>query len=146
MANHFQGRGNLGAAPTLRHTDDASGQAVAVAHLRIYFDRPKPTNDGFTDRGGFWANVSFWGRRAEVAARVLPKGARVAVEGELLQSTWQDRETGQPRSQLEIRAGHVDLDLARVESLQLRSSSQRTTEAADTDGADVTHDASSSVE
>ncbi|SEP17629.1 single-stranded DNA-binding protein [Aquisalimonas asiatica] len=120
MANDFRGRGNLGAAPILRHTENGAGEAVPVANLRVYFDRRKPVGDDFEDRGGFWANVSLWGYRAEVVARLLPKGARVAVEGELYQSSWEDRDTGEPRSQLEVRAIHVDLDLGRVASVQLQ--------------------------
>lgn len=125
MANHFHGRGNLGTAPILRHTENGSGEAVPVASLRVYFDRRKPVGDDFEDRGGFWANVSLWGYRAEAAARLLPKGARVAIEGELFQSAWEDRDTGEPRSQLEVRATHVDLDLGRVASVQLHPAAER---------------------
>lgn len=125
MANDFRGRGNLGTAPILRHTENGSGEAVPVASLRVYFDRRKPVGDTFEDRGGFWANVSLWGYRAEAIARLLPKGARVAVEGELYQSSWEDRDTGEPRSQLEVRATHVDLDLGRVASVQLQPSAER---------------------
>ncbi|QIT54411.1 single-stranded DNA-binding protein [Aquisalimonas sp. 2447] len=125
MANHFHGRGNLGTAPILRHTENGSGEAVPVASLRVYFDRRKPAGDDFEDRGGFWANVSLWGYRAEAAARLLPKGARVAIEGELFQSAWEDRDTGEPRSQLEVRATHVDLDLGRVASVQLHPAAER---------------------
>ncbi|MBK5944822.1 single-stranded DNA-binding protein [Halorhodospira halophila] len=116
MANFFRGRGNLGGAPILRHTQD-----TPVANLRVYFDRPIPDGEGgFNERGGFWANVSLWGSRAETAARLLPKGARVAVEGELFESRWVDKETGDERRQLEIRARYVDVDLSRVDSLTVR--------------------------
>lgn len=124
MANSFSGRGNLGAAPTLRHHDNGT-ETVAVANLRVFFDRPKPDGNGnFEDRGGFWMNVSLWGTRAEAVARLLPKGARVHVEGELFQSSWTDRETGEEREQMEIRASNVTLDFARVDSVQFRNAGE----------------------
>ena len=120
MSNAFSGRGNLGAAPTLRHAE-RGGESTPVTNLRIFFDRPKPDgNGGFEDKGGFWLDVAVWGPRAEQAARLLPKGARVHVEGELFESTWSDRETGEERSRLEVRASAVDLDLARVEDVTFR--------------------------
>lgn len=120
MSNHFIGRGNLGAAPTLRHTEQ-DGESVPVANLRVYFDRPKSDGSGgFEDKGGFWMDVALWGPRAEAAARLLPKGARVRVEGEQFESTWSDRETGEERSRLEVRASAVDLDLSRVEEVTFR--------------------------
>ncbi|MBK1734874.1 hypothetical protein CKO15_06130 [Halorhodospira abdelmalekii] len=141
MANFFRGRGNLGAAPTLRHTQD-----TPVANLRIYFDRPVPDGEGgFNERGGFWANVSLWGARAETAARLLPKGARVAVEGELFESQWEDKETGEARRQIEVRARYVDLDLARIESLTMRRR-QNTQEANESDSDGSAAEAAASVE
>ncbi|MCG5537330.1 single-stranded DNA-binding protein [Halorhodospira sp. 9622] len=132
MANFFRGRGNLGATPTLRHAQD-----TPVANLRVYFDRPIPNGEGgFNERGGFWANVSLWGSRAETAARLLPKGTRVAVEGELFESQWVDKETGEERRQLEIRARHVDPDLGRIDSLTIRRRHNAQEEnTSDSDGA-----------
>ena len=116
MANKFYGRGNLGADPELRYTPGEDAQAVCA--LRVFFDRPKPDGSGgFEDKGGFWMNISLWGARGEAADHVLKKGARVAVRGELHEETWQDKETGEPRSRLSVRADTVDLDLSRIESL-----------------------------
>ena len=116
MSNKFFGRGNLGADPELRYTPGEDAQAVCA--LRVFFDRPKPDGSGgFEDKGGFWMNISYWGVRGEAAGRVLKKGARVAVGGELHEETWQDKETGEPRNRLSVRADTVDLDLSRIESL-----------------------------
>ena len=53
MANHFEGRGNLAAAPELKQVE-VDGEQRTVAELRIYFDRSVPDGDGgFEDRGGF---------------------------------------------------------------------------------------------
>ncbi|MCA1671046.1 MAG: single-stranded DNA-binding protein, partial [Actinobacteria bacterium] len=92
--------------------------------LRIYFDRPVPDGDGgFTDKGGFWLPVNLWGPKAETIAKLLRKGARVRVEGTLLQDTWEDRETGEPASRIEVQADSIDLDLARVEAITFRAKS-----------------------
>ncbi|WP_127476631.1 single-stranded DNA-binding protein [Sulfurivermis fontis] len=120
MANDFKGRGNLGTAPTLKHVD-VDGERRAVAQLRVYFDRSVPDgNGGFADRGGFWLDVNLWGPKAEAAAKVLAKGARVAVTGTLVNHEWADKDSGEPRARLEVQADHVDLDLSRVESIRLR--------------------------
>jgi single-strand DNA-binding protein len=121
MANTFRGRGNLAAAPILTHRN-VNGEPRSVADLRVYFDRPVPDGeDGFTDRGGFWLNVSLWGPRAETAARVLAQGARVAVEGHLVQHSWTDESSGETRARLELRAERVDLDLVCVEQVTYRA-------------------------
>jgi single-strand DNA-binding protein len=124
MSNAFRGRGNLAAAPTLTHRT-VNGEPRPVADLRVYFDRPVPDGeDGFTDRGGFWLNVSLWGARAETAARVLTKGARVAAEGHLVQHAWTDEASGEARARLELRAERVDLDLVCVEQVTYRAKGQ----------------------
>jgi single-strand DNA-binding protein len=104
MSNHFGGRGNLGADPDLKHVE-IGGEPRAVAALRIYCDRPVPDGDGgFTDKGGFWLPVNLWGPKPETIAKLLRKGARVRVEGTLVQDTWEDRETGEPTSRIEVQA------------------------------------------
>jgi single-strand DNA-binding protein len=121
MSNHFAGRGNLGADPDLKHVE-IDGEPHAVAALRIYFDRPVPDGDGgFIDKGGFWLPVNLWGPKAETIAKLLRKGARVRVEGTLVQDTWEDRETGEPASRIEVQADSIDLDLARVEAITFRA-------------------------
>ena len=116
MANKFYGRGNLGVDPELRYT--AGEDSEPVCSLRIFFDRPKPDgNGGFDDKGGFWLDVSQWGTRGEAGAQLLKKGARVSVSGELYEDTWQDRDSGEERRKLRLRADHIDLDLARLEGV-----------------------------
>jgi len=120
MANRFEGRGNLAAAPELKQVE-VDGEQRAVAELRIYFDRSVPDGDGcFEDRGGFWLTANLWGERAEQVASLLPKGARVHVTGTLVRDTWTDKDSGEERSAFELVADHVSLDLGRVENVALR--------------------------
>ena len=83
----------VGADSVLRYT--VNGESDPVCSLRVFFDRPKPNGDGeFEDKWGFWMDASRWGTRGESAARLLKKGSRVSVTGELYEETWQDKESG----------------------------------------------------
>ncbi|MGH8524643.1 MAG: single-stranded DNA-binding protein [Gammaproteobacteria bacterium] len=123
ISNQFIGRGNLGADPELKHVA-LEGKSRPVAELRIYFDRPVPNGEGgFTDKGGFWLPVNLWGPKAEAIATHLRKGARVRVEGTLVQDTWEDRD-GAEVSRIEVQADSIDLDLSRVEAVTFRAKGQ----------------------
>ena len=125
MANRFEGRGNLGAQPVLKYVE-IDGEPRAVTEMRIYFDRSVPDgNGGFTDRGGFWLDVNIWGPRAEPAAVLLPRGARVHVTGTLIRDTWPDRDTGEERERMKLVADYVSLDLSRVDVVTLQESSDQ---------------------
>lgn len=120
MSNRFQGVGNLGAKPALKHVDQ-NGESLAILELRIYFDRRVPTEDEdtFEDRGGFWISASLLGRRAEAAAQVLHKGMRVFASGTLLSDAWVDPDTSEARVELRLRLDYLALDLSRVESIEM---------------------------
>lgn len=77
MSTLFSGTGNLGNIPDLKYVD-VDGDKRPVADMRIFFDRRIKQNDGsYADGGGFWVTTSLWGWRAEAAAKLLPKGARI---------------------------------------------------------------------
>ncbi|MGH8534824.1 MAG: single-stranded DNA-binding protein [Gammaproteobacteria bacterium] len=123
MSNHFIGRGNLGANPELKQVS-VEGESRTVTELRVYFDRQVPDgNGGFEDRGGFWLPVHLWGPRGEGVAKLLPKGARVRVEGTLVHDTWEDKD-GETVSRIEVQADSIDLDLSRVEAVTFRAKGQ----------------------
>lgn len=124
MSNTFTGVGNLGAAPSIRYVDVAAEgggkkEKRPVCDLRLYVDRRVPDGKGgFVDRGGFWLTASLWGPRAEKAAALLSKGARVTVSGTLYVHAWTDKENGEERSELRLDADDVSLNLLRVEAVQ----------------------------
>ena len=117
MANRFEGRGNLGSDPVLKYVEVA-GEKRAVCEMRVYFDRQVKDGEDWKEQGGFWLKVSYWGKRAEQAGKVLVKGCRVFVVGTLVQDTWTDKETGEEKSRLVLDADSVDIDLMRVESVR----------------------------
>lgn len=47
-------------------------------------------------------NCIAWGRQAEIINQYCKKGKQVAIEGRLQQQTWQDQQTGQNRSTVNI--------------------------------------------
>jgi single-strand DNA-binding protein len=95
--------GNLGADPELRATQ--SGTSVLrlrVATTSSYVDRDKERHER-TD----WHDVVLFGKRAEALGRVLRKGERVYVEGELRTSSYE--KDGEKRYRTEVHAQHVVL-------------------------------------
>lgn len=115
MSNQSAFRGNLAAAPELKSVQ-VGGEERQVAEMRMYCDRAVPDGGGgYKDKGGFWINVSAWGRRGEHAARVLDKGDRIKAEGTLVQNSWE--KDGEKFSRLELTADDITLDLSRVESV-----------------------------
>ena len=97
--------GNLTADPELRFTP--SGAAVAnftVASTPRTFDRN--TNE-WKDGEALFLRCNIWREAAENVAESLQRGARVIVSGRLVSRSWDDKETGQKRSRLKVRAERV---------------------------------------
>ena len=97
--------GNLTADPELRFTP--SGAAVAsftVASTPRQFDRQ--TNE-WRDGETLFMRCSVWRDAAENAAESLEKGMRVIVSGRLVSRSWEDKETGQRRSVMEMQVDEV---------------------------------------
>ena len=117
MGNRFYGEGNLGNDPELKQFDDKT-----VCNLRIYFDKPVPNDQGgFDDKGGFWMNVEIWGKRGIACSELLSKGDRVSVEGSIIGKSWNDKETGDERTALVIRAKRVNPDVIIVDGIRTRT-------------------------
>lgn len=128
MSTLFSGTGNLGGAPELKHVD-VDGEQRPVADMRIFFDRRVKQKDGrFGDGGGFWVTVSIWGWRAEAAAKLLPKGARIFARGRLREETWEDDQSEQ-HTQLRLDAEYLTVDLLCIDALSLRTKAEAVDEA-----------------
>lgn len=98
-------KGNLGSDVDLRFTP--SGKAAAnftVASTPRTFNRQ--TNE-WVDGETLWMRCTAWGDMAENAAETLAKGMRVIVEGRLVSRSWDDKETGQRRTALEMQVDDV---------------------------------------
>lgn len=93
--------GNLGADPEIK------GGATAVVKLRV------ATTESYKDKDGQWKERTEWhpvvgfGRGAEAAAKLLTKGARVAIDGRLQHRTYE--KDGQKRYSTEVVANKIIL-------------------------------------
>ena len=129
MPNTYQGTGNLGDSPAIK-TVQVNGEDRKVAELRVFFDNYRSDGQGGVEQsGGLWMDVSLWDYKAEQAARLLRKGARVHVIGRIELDSWNDKETGEPREKMRLLADDVLLSLTRIKSLEFearRSEEERT--------------------
>ena len=117
--------GNLTRDPELR----ATPAGTQVLHFGIAVnDRAKNQQTGeWEDRPNFVDCVVF-GNRAEPLSRFLAKGSKVAVEGRLRYSAWEDKE-GNRRSKLEVVVDEIDLMSARAAQQPAQGASQAPTQA-----------------
>ena len=119
MTNEFRGTGNVGEEPLLR-TVRVGDTERQLAQLRVFFDEYSRDAEGeLQQTGGFWLSGSIWDRRAEAAAKLLRKGARVRVEGRLRQEIWEDK-AAETQSEFRLAVDDVFLTLSRIESVQFK--------------------------
>ena len=126
MPNTFTGKGNLADAPTLKVARSSNGE-FKVAEMRVFFDRWSQNAQGEPEQtGGFWMPVQIYDTKADACARLLRKGARVYVEGELREFPAHD-EHGNAVTAFQIVADDVHLVLSRVDEIKFRAPRERST-------------------
>ncbi|MCF7854718.1 MAG: single-stranded DNA-binding protein [Candidatus Pacebacteria bacterium] len=95
--------GNLTRDPELRQTPGGA----SVCTFGIAVNRRYKTSQGEDREETCFVDIETWGRQAETCHQHLRKGAPALVEGRLQQDRWEDKETGQARSRLLVRALQV---------------------------------------
>lgn len=90
--------GNLTRDPEVRQAQ--SGTTVVKAGLAVN-ERMPDGSGGWKEEASFFDIVIF-GKRAESFSRFFTKGRPVLIEGKLRQNRWQDKESGQNRTKVEI--------------------------------------------
>lgn len=95
--------GNLTRDPDLRYTPN-DGKAVATFGLAV--NEKTKQGDQWKDTVSYIDIVTF-GKTAENCEKYLFKGSQALVEGKFRQRRWDDKETGQKRSKLEVLAQSV---------------------------------------
>lgn len=98
--------GNLTRDPELQATQ--SGTQILRIGVAVNERIKNQQTQQWEDRPNFVDCVLF-GNRAAAMANILHKGAKVAIEGRLRWSQWQDRDTGKNRSKLEVIVDEIDL-------------------------------------
>jgi len=87
--------GNLVRDPELKYTPQ--GNAVCTATLAVSRGKKGEEQTSFFD-------CVFWGKSAETVAEYFRKGNPIVAHGELIQDSWQDKETGQKRNKIKIQS------------------------------------------
>ncbi|MCH7783928.1 MAG: single-stranded DNA-binding protein [Bacteroidetes bacterium] len=88
LRNKVQLIGNLGNDPEIITTE--SGKKLAKFSIA--------TNESYKDSKGErvtdtqWHNVIAWGKIAEIIESYVTKGKEVAIEGKLINRSWEDKE------------------------------------------------------
>jgi len=90
--------GNCTRDPEIRYTP----KGTAVVELGVAVNRNYTADNGERREETTFVSVTLWSRLAEVAGEYLKKGRPVLIEGRLQLDTWDDKQTGQKRSQLRV--------------------------------------------
>jgi single-strand DNA-binding protein len=90
--------GNLARDPEVRQAQN--GTFVAKTGLAVN-ERLPDGQGGWKEEASF-INIVLFGKRAEAFGKYMQKGKPVLIEGRLRESKWQDKESGQNRSRIEV--------------------------------------------
>ncbi|MGN0039164.1 MAG: single-stranded DNA-binding protein [Coriobacteriales bacterium] len=101
--------GNTTRDAELRST--AGGTPVLTFGVAVN-ERRRNMNNEWEDYANF-IDCSLFGRRAEALAQYLTKGTKVAIEGRLHYSSWEDRNGGGRRSKVEVYVDELEFLSAR---------------------------------
>ena len=87
----FVGEGNVGKFE-LKHLP-IGGEKKTVLNASVRFNVDRQQEDGsWEDKGGFWAEVEYWGKRAELVSNLLQIGSRIFAGGQLSDASFPSKE------------------------------------------------------
>ena len=82
---------------------------MSVLHMGVAVnDRRKNQQTGEWEDAPNFIDVVMFGTRAESVARFLSKGSKVAIEGKLRWSSWEDKNGGGKRSKIEVVVDDIE--------------------------------------
>lgn len=98
--------GNLTADPEIRKIGEKQTPILdgSLAVNRVYKDK-----EGRKVEDVDFIPFSSFGKAAEILSKYLRKGDSVLLSGEMRQDKWEDKESGQKRSQLKLRVENFTL-------------------------------------
>ena len=96
--------GNLTRDPETRQMQ---GGGDSVTACGIAMNKQWTTDGGEKRESVTFVDFEIWGKKGETFAQYCKKGKQVCVVGELKLDEWDDRETGQKRSKLKVRAFNI---------------------------------------
>ena len=101
--------GNLTRDPELRRTQ--SGMGIMTFGVAVNDRRRNGQTGEWEDYANF-VDCTMFGTRGESLSNILTKGMKVAIEGKLRWSQWENRD-GQKRSKLEVIVDEIDIMTSR---------------------------------
>ncbi|MEW8139475.1 MAG: single-stranded DNA-binding protein [Candidatus Thiodiazotropha endolucinida] len=115
------GPARLAANPELKPVGEGEDKRfVCVLRARFLNFKPKKNSDDYEDNG-FWADVNVWDKFAEPAAKMLVKGDRIIIGGNLVQNHWPDKDDPETeRSRLKVDATFIAPFLPDIEELRYK--------------------------
>ncbi|MFN4893020.1 MAG: single-stranded DNA-binding protein [Bacteroidota bacterium] len=102
LKNKVQLIGNLGNSPEVRTFE--GGRKMARFSMATNENYRNAEGERITETQ--WHNLIAWGKLADIAERFLEKGKEVAIEGKLINRSYQDRE-GNKRYVTEIQVNEL---------------------------------------
>lgn len=88
--------------------NNAGGTSLLKFGLAVNDRVKNKTTDQWEDRPNFFDCVIF-GKRADALSSILTKGMKVTIEGHLRWHSWEDQETGNKRSKVDVICDDVVL-------------------------------------
>ena len=111
LKNKVQLIGNLGNAPEVKTFDSGKKMArFSVATSESY--RNAKGEKGTETQ---WHNLVAWGKIADIAEKFLTKGKEVAIEGKLINRSYEDKD-GKKRTITEVQVNELLLIGAKAEA------------------------------
>jgi len=108
--------GNLTADPQLTFTAGGTAKLVfSIAVNHVWRDA-----DGEQQKKTSFFDCVAWRQTAEQAADVLEKGVGAVVAGRFEQRSWEDKETGQKRSKVELVVDEIGVSVRSIEGISRR--------------------------
>lgn len=102
LKNKVQLIGNLGSAPEVKTTEN--GKKLATFNIATSESYRNAKGEKVTDTQ--WHRVVAWGKVAEIAEKYLDKGKEVAIEGKLVNRSYNDKD-GNKKYITEVQASEL---------------------------------------
>lgn len=102
LKNRVQLIGHLGMDPEVKAIENGN----KLARLRLATNETYQNAKGEKVTETQWHNVVAWGKTAEIAEKLLTKGAELAIEGKLVSRSYTDKD-GQKRYVTEVVANEL---------------------------------------
>lgn len=88
LSNSVHLIGHLGNDPEIK----TFGNEHTKARFSLATDDYYRDNEGKRTKETQWHNIIAWGKTAEIAEKILTKGKEVAIQGKLVNRSWEDKD------------------------------------------------------